>query len=204
MQGKRRDTRSQILAAARKIVRQGGPGALTFDAVARRLGISKQAVIYWFPAKEALVTEVVLPALKGEVEAGTAAVLDGAGGSQAVARFVRAVAAYHLADLDRFRMMYLVPQLPQKPAVARFPKGLVQRIHPVTSGMYDALEAALGAGPGATRAGCRRRAVNIHFSTLGVVLMVALADAVGDPLAHSTDSLVESLVALMTGADAAV
>ena len=195
---KRRDTRREILVAGRKVVRRDGPAALTFDAVAKQLGLSKQAVIYWFPTKDALLAEIILPALRGEAEAGVAAVRDAEGPNDAVGRFVRAIAAYHLSDLDRFRLIYVVPQRPRRKAETRLPEGLLGQVHPVTSAMYDALEAAIGAHGSPSRAERRRRAVAIYMAVLGVVLMAALTDATDDPLLHTPESLVESLVALLT------
>ena len=62
----------RILDEARKLVRQGGPDKLTFDAIAARVGVSKQAVVYWFPNKASLVEALVRPALEAEDAAGRA------------------------------------------------------------------------------------------------------------------------------------
>ena len=82
------ETSEKILAAARALVREVGPDRLTFDAVADRVGISKQAVIYWFPNKARLVEALVRPALEAESEAGIAAVRDGCESSAAIRDFV--------------------------------------------------------------------------------------------------------------------
>ena len=203
MPAKRRDTRREILSAGRRIVREGGPAALTFDAVAKRLGVSKQAVIYWFPTKDALLAEIILPALRGEAEAGIAAVRDAAGPRDAIARFVGAIARYHLSDLDRFRLIYVVPQRPRRKAETRLSEGVLGQVHPVTSAMYDALESAIAPAAPPDPAERRRRAVAIFMAALGVVLMAALTDATDDPLLHTPESLVESLVGLLAaGLDA--
>jgi AcrR family transcriptional regulator len=198
LSGNRRDTRREILSAGRRVVREGGPAALTFDAVAKRLGISKQAVIYWFPTKDALLAEIILPALRGEAEAAIAAVREAEGPADAIARFARAIAHYHFSDLDRFRLIYVVPQRPRRKAETRLSEGVLGQVHPVTSAMYDALEAAIGPHGSSSRAERRRRAVAIYMATLGVVLMAALTDATDDPLVHTPESLIESLVALLT------
>jgi AcrR family transcriptional regulator len=193
-------TRKKILTAAAEIARVQGPSALTFDAVARELGISKQAVIYWFRTKEDLVSAVALPALREEADAAVEAVRDAQDGADAIRRFVRAIAGFHTADLDRFRLMYLSPQGSGRLKPSRHTATVMERIHPVSSAMYDALEQKL-IGDSRFRSGPtpRRAAVIAHTSALGLVLMVSLADAVGDPLRHDTDSLVDTLTALLAG-----
>ncbi len=44
-------TKDRIIVAAEGLLRDGGIGALSFDAIARVLGVSKQAVLYWFPPR---------------------------------------------------------------------------------------------------------------------------------------------------------
>ena len=61
--------RDAIQCAAKDIVREEGPDKLTFDAVAARVGVSKQAVLYWFPNKARLVEALVRPALEAEAKA---------------------------------------------------------------------------------------------------------------------------------------
>lgn len=198
----KRNTRQEILEAVRDLVRAGGPSLVTFDGVAERLNVSKQAVIYWFPTKEDLIAGAALPALTEEAERATAAVADAPDAATAIERFVRAVTDFHLADLDRFRLMYVAPQSGAKPRQRSLPRLVGEKIHPVTTRMYDALEACLAADPSfSARTDSRRAAVSIHMAALGLVLMVGLADAVGDPLRHSTADLVDSLLAMLIAAE---
>ena len=73
MPSKRGDTADKILAAARDVVRDVGPDGMTFDAVAAKVGISKQAVLYWFPNKARLIEALVRPALEAESASGRTA-----------------------------------------------------------------------------------------------------------------------------------
>lgn len=190
-------TRQKILETARALIRSGGPGNLTFDAVARRLGISKQAVLYWFPRKEDLVAGVAVPLLREEAQAALSAMKAAPNPSAAVSAFVKAVAAFHFADLDRFRLMYVAPQLGAKPTI-RMTDRLEEQIHSLTSSMYDALQAQLSGAAGPAEAESRRQAVAIHMSVLGLVMIVALTDAVGDPLLHDKEDLAETLARLLS------
>ena len=181
------DTRDRILEIARALVREGGPQALSFDAIAERLGKSKQAVLYWLPNKGALLSALYLPWLAAESEAAEAALAGVEGEAEAVAAFVRAVAAFHLADLERFRLTYLAPQL----ASLRVEAGTLGEINATTGRLYAALAARLEGED------ARTRALAVHSAVIGLVTMVTLADALGDPLKAGTEALVEALVATL-------
>ncbi len=183
------DTRGRILAAATGLLRGGGLPAVTFDAVAATLGVTKQAVIYWFPTKSDLLAEIALPGLQAEAAAAIRAARTAPSGKAAAAAVVRALIAFHLDDLERFRLLYVAPQSPLSNARAF---DFVDRVHPVSRAMYDAIEAALG-----EVADARRTAVALHMAALGHVLLVALTDAVGDPLAHPPAQLAERLAQLV-------
>jgi AcrR family transcriptional regulator len=190
------DTRARILEAAAEILRARGQDALTFDAVAARLGVTKQAVIYWFPSKADLFKELALPGLRAEVEAVERA-LAGAPAPAAAARdTVRALIGFHLGDLARFRLMYLVPQIGVSTA-SRAAAEVVAQVHPVTARMYAAIAAAIGDGSPAGDESARETAVALHMAALGHVLLHALADALDDPLRHRAESLADRLATLL-------
>lgn len=184
-------TGDRILEIAREILAADGVGALSFDAIARRLGRTKQAVLYWYPTKQELLAAMFLPWLEAEAEAACQAVAGAAGRNAAIAGFVRAVAGFHLADLDRFRMMYLVPQTLPPAAQDADRAALLDRVHPLSDRVYGALAAHLGGAAVAAR----REAVAIHSAVLGLVLLHGLSDSLRDPLKHAAPDLVEALVA---------
>lgn len=190
------DTRDRILEAARRLAREQGLAHLTFDAVAARLGLTKQAVIYWFHNKDELLAAVALPAIREEVEAALRALEHTSDAREATEAFIRGVASFHLADLDRFRMIYLSPQVGLRRGRLTRAEDFDKRVHPITARMYGALEQKLATNKAKDT---RRKAVAIHMAVLGLMLMVSLADATDDPLAHDTSDLVDSLVELMAG-----
>lgn len=192
------DTREKILTAAKAIVSAGGAGKLTFDAVARQLGITKQAVIYWFPRKEDLVAGVAVPALREEAETALRAMKAAPDEIEAVRAYVRAVAAFHFADLDRFRLMYIAPLMGTRPGVT-MSGSLGDQIHALTSSIYDELQAQLQRGRGLSKTEARRAAVAIDMAVLGLVMMVAMTDAMGDPLLHDRNDMVEAMAKLLSG-----
>ncbi len=188
-------TKHQILAIAREIAASDGIGAVSFDAIARRLGRSKQAVLYWYPSKRDLLAALFLPWLEEEAKVATAGLPLPGDREASVSAFVRAVARFHLSDLDRFRLMYLAPQVIRQGPGQADDGRFVTDVHPVTDRLYGALARHLGRGDAA-----RREAFAIHAAVLGQVLMIALADALEDPLKHGADEVVDALVATLSAA----
>lgn len=185
-------TKDRILAAAQEILTTGGVGALSFDAIARALGLSKQAVLYWFPSKPALLAELFAGWVRAEADVAVAALAGAPGPEQAIAAFVRAITDFHLGHLDRFRLMYLVPQT-MKVGADPANRQILPLIHAESDRLYAALAGRL-AGPEA-----RRQAMAVHSATLGLLLMVGLAEGSGDPLKHRTEDLITALIARLGG-----
>ncbi len=55
-----RHTKDEILDGALAAAMDDGLSRLTFGRVAKRLGINDRTVVYYFPTKDALITEVVM------------------------------------------------------------------------------------------------------------------------------------------------
>ena len=99
-------TSERILDAALEAFGTTGYAAVSLDALAVDLGVSKQTILYWFPSKEALLAAVVEQGA-GELTEVVAASLETAGeGFDRVRCIVRAVfrlAARHPALLGLLR-----------------------------------------------------------------------------------------------------
>ncbi|MBD3662588.1 TetR/AcrR family transcriptional regulator [Sulfitobacter aestuariivivens] len=189
-----KDTKAQILSVARQILAKDGLDAVSFDAIARRIGYSKQAVLYWYPNKHALLNAMFVPWLSAEADAAEAAVSNATNSDEAIASFVSGMAMFHFDDLNRFRMMYLLPQTISAKLKHRSKITPDDSIHQITNRLYGALASRLSGD----QRGARKKAVAIHSAVLGVILMFALADAVGDPLKHSETDLVDALIGSLT------
>jgi len=188
------NTDVKILSIACELLATGGLGAVSFDAIARRLGRSKQAVLYWYPTKRDLMAAMFLPWLAAETETAVGAISNATNRIEAISSFVGAVASFHLADLDRFRMMYLAPQTTRLKSNAKDNIVNGDAVYEVTNRLYSTLADHLGGQPEVAR----KDAVAIHSAVLGVVLMFAMADAMGDPLKHSATDLIDALIANLT------
>ena len=189
-------TNDKILEIARSILASDGLNAVSFDEIARRLGKSKQAVLYWFPTKRDLLAAMLQPWLEAEADVAVGSVAHTHQRDEAIVAFVRALAAFHLSDLNRFRMMYLLPQTIAPGSQGARDTRPFERIYPVTGKIYGALAAHLG---GDERS-ARREAVAIHAAVLGLVVMFGLAAGLKDPLKHTENELVEALAAQLSGA----
>jgi AcrR family transcriptional regulator len=196
-----RVTREMIVEHAQRLVAEQGTGALTFQALATRLGVSKQAIIYWYPSKKELVRDFCLPALIEERDVLLAALAGATSASDAIERYVRAFVAHHASDLGRFRMLYLWVQFEPEIAIGSVDdQALLDPIHATTSSGYDALELKLAADAAFTAgANPRQLAVAVDMAAVGLLTMIAMADSINDPWVHSTDSLVDALVGLLCG-----
>lgn len=195
----RRVSREAISDVARRIVTEQGIGALTYQGLADRLGVTKQAIIYWYPSKADLARELVIPGLEGEAAATIAALQGSRSAPDAIDRFARALAAYHLGDLERFRMLYMSSQVDRGAREMAVAGATLETVHAVTGRMYGALEQQLAADRAfAPAADARRLAVAAHMAVVGFLTMVALADSIADPLAHAGPVLLDALVALLT------
>lgn len=199
-----RITREAIIRHARQLLAEHGAARLTFQALAAALGVSKQAIIYWYPSKWELVRDIAVPALRAEADATIAAIADAASAADAVERFLRALVAHHLADLGGFRMLYLASQFDRRPALEDEAQRVLDPIHETTATMYAALAAKIVADTGFLAGEHPRRlAVAVHMAGIGLLTMLALAESASDPLAHQTGPLIDSMVALLTHRTAA-
>lgn len=187
-------TKIKILSEAREILAAGGLAALSFDAIAGRLGKTKQAVLYWYPTKHDLLAALFLPWLEEEADTVILALENTSGRDEAIRAFVQAVLQFHLDDLDRFRMMYLLPQTLRPLANPNHNARVVEQVHPISDRLYTAFAAKLDG----SRHRARQDAFAIHSAVLGLILMLSLAQSIDDPLKHSTAELAQSLIDMLT------
>ncbi len=99
-------TPERILEAALRSFGTTGIDGTSLDAIARDLGMTKQAILYWYPSKEALV-EAVIDFCATEVQTRFARGLDGApdgfGRIEAIVRVAFRLAARHPSMLGFMR-----------------------------------------------------------------------------------------------------
>jgi AcrR family transcriptional regulator len=201
---KRREARRDILDAARRLLNEQGADALTLASVAAELGMTKPALYHYFPSKDALVRALVTALLAEEIDALIAAIDARENDADALPAMIRAFYAHYRKRLDAFRIVYGQSQLVPAPDLGMDPQTIREEINPRTRRLFDALEARLVADRAseAERRRARRLAFTAWTSALGLVTMLSVADATGDPLVHGDAELLDTLAGVFAGAEA--
>lgn len=199
---KRRQARRDILDIARKLLKEEGVEAVTLASVAAGLGMTKPALYHYFPSKDALVRALVTSLLGDEIDALIAAVEAEEDVAATLPALIRAFHAHYRARLDAFRIVYAQAQLVAAPDLGMDPTTIRDEINPRTRRLFDVLEDRLAAA-GATeveRRQARRLGFTAWTSALGLLTMLSVADATGDPLVHSDAELLDTLAGVFATA----
>jgi AcrR family transcriptional regulator len=192
-------TRNRILTATRAVLARHGQD-LTLDHVAERLGLTKQAVLYHFPSKDRLLVELALVGVAEEAEAMIAAVAPAESAAEAVRRFLRASLAFHLADLERFRVIYVRAQVVRGAKDTLPSAERKARIYPFTSRMYEALEEKLRDDLGFPKhLDPRTLAVAIHLAAIGYATMAGELQGAKDAMKLPFERYADELATAISG-----
>jgi AcrR family transcriptional regulator len=194
--------RDEILEAARVVLLQKGLAGLTLAAVARQVQLTKAALYYYFPSKDALAFELVYRSLEAHAEAVGKAVDTTTSGSEAIEALIRASARHYATRKDELRLAYLVPQVGSA-STRRLDPAELARLRPFNERMYgtvgDKIAKDQQAGLIATHIDGRRVAFVAHMAVIGVLIMEGLIEVMDTaPLIHSSDAMIEELVCTFT------
>ncbi len=191
---KREQAREEILAATGRVLLREGLAALTVDAVARELELTKAALYYYFPSKEALLIEVLFRWYAEEAHVISEAVEQTESGAEALCAIVRTVIDYYAGKLDRFRLVYLHAQVFGR---VELPPEHLERVRPLNALTYGGAEQRLARERKAGRlpddVNPRRLAFSAHMAALGYLTMKGMVESAGDPLIHSDAEMIAEL-----------
>jgi len=201
---KRERARREILQTASGILREQGIESVTLDSVAGVLGMTKQALYHYFPSKEALMKGLVTTLLDDEVESLLAAIGSARSGGDVVETLIRGFYAHYIGNLGAFRAVYCQSQLYSAVDTGMDKDTIREQINPRTHRLFDVLEARLAADStdSMDRERLRRFAFVAWTSALGLLTMLSVADAVGDPLIHRDADLLSALSDVFRNASA--
>lgn len=190
--------REEILDTTRKLLLTRGLASLTLTAVARELQLTKAALYYYFPSKDALVFELIYLGLEGHAEVVGEAVASTSSGAEAIAALIRASADHYGSRMDELRLAYLVPQVGTG-GTARFDAEALAKIRPFNDRMYGAVADKIRRDQQAGRVpphiDGRRLAFLAHTSVLGMLTVEGLVEVADEaPLIHSREAMVDELV----------
>src|SRR5262249_15234935 len=145
---RRTQSREEILDAARRVIMRDGVGA-TLDAIAEEVGLTKAALYYYYPSKDALLFEIVFRIYEGAAQAVCDAVEPTKGGAEALATIIRTTVERYAPKMDDFRLAFLFAQLGAEP-FNMLPEYLA-RIRPLNDLTYAGATRKLEAGRGTPR-----------------------------------------------------
>lgn len=106
----RAQVRQEVKTAALRQLAEGGPEALSLNAIAKQLGMTGPALYRYFANRDSLLTELVIDAY-GDLAADLARTAEAAQGD-AVARLKELITAYRawaLAEPHRYRLLFRAP-----------------------------------------------------------------------------------------------
>lgn len=198
-QRRRERSRDEILDAARTLLETRGLQGLTMDEVARAVGLTKPALYYYFPSKDALLGELHHRSFAQMSQRLHDAVAATTAGPDALRALIRETVSQYAPRMNDFRLAFLQPQLAAD-ALQATPEQLA-RIRPLNDLAFAGAATRVKAGrPG--RAGVQPRllAFLAHLSALGVLTMKGLVEAFDDPLRYSDEELIDALARVFEAA----
>jgi len=200
---RRNRSREEILEAARRVLLLNGIAGTTLDAVAREVGVSKTALYYYFPSKDALFFELVFGNLQMQAQSVHDAVEKAADGADALAAIVRESVKAFAPRLDDFRLAYLHGQVAGQGTV-RFDEQLLARIRPLNELWFAGAARKLAQGRG-KRSGRppvepRLLAFLAWLAAIGLLTVKGMVERFDDPLIYSDEQLIEGFARVFAAA----
>ncbi|MEO8902937.1 MAG: helix-turn-helix domain-containing protein, partial [Polyangiaceae bacterium] len=200
---RRRDrSREEIVEAARRVLLKKGIAAATLDAVAKEVGLTKAALYYYYPSKDALFFEIIYGAVEAQAHAIHDRVLEVKTGGEALAAIVRETVRSFAPHMDDFRLTFLLSQL--SPGAATLGAEQFTKLRPLNDLAYGGATKLLteewNSKPGRARVEPRLLAFLAFLSAIGLLTMKGMVESFGDPLLYSDEQLVEAFAQVFRAA----
>jgi AcrR family transcriptional regulator len=200
---RRESSRQEILQAARHVLLRNGVAATTLEAVAKEAGVSKTALYYYFPSKDALLFELIFGALETHAQAVHDAVEQARDGPDALRTLVRASVEAFTPRLEDFRLAFLHGQV-ASPGAVHFDAQQFARIRPLNelwlAGAASKLVENRATRPGRAKVEPRLMAFLAWLAAIGLLTMKGMVESVDDPLLYSDDELIEGFARIFEAA----
>jgi AcrR family transcriptional regulator len=201
---RRRDrSRAEILEAARRVLFRRGVAATTLNAVAKEVGVSKTALYYYFPSKDALLFEIVFRSLETQARAVHDAVEKTKDGGEALGAIVRETVHAFAPRPDDFRVAFLHGQV-AGPGAVHWDEQQFARIRPLNdllfAGAAERLQGNGGKGSGRAQVEPRLMAFLAYLAAVGLLTMKGMVESLEDPLAYSDQQLIEGFARVFAAA----
>jgi AcrR family transcriptional regulator len=200
---RRSRSREEILEAARQVMLRNGIARTTLDAVAKEVGVSKTALYYYFPSKDALFFELVFGNLQSQAQAVHDAVERTATGADALGAIVRESVEVFAPRLDDFRLAYLHGQVAGQGGV-HFDEQQLERIRPLNDLWFAGAAKKLGderkKRPARAKVEPRLLAFLAWLAGIGLLTMKGMVESQDDPLVYTDEQLIEGFARVFAAA----
>lgn len=202
-QQRRNQSREEILDAARQVLLRNGIAGTTLDAVAKEVGVSKAALYYYFPSKDALFFELIFGNLESQARAVRDAVERADSGADALAAIIRESVKTFTPRLDDFRLAFLHAQVTGQGTV-HFDKLQFARIRPLNelwfAGAVKKLSEERKKRPGPAQVEPRLLAFLAWLAGIGLLTMKGMVESLDDPLIYSDEQLIDGFARVFAAA----
>jgi AcrR family transcriptional regulator len=192
----REHSREEIMDAARRVIMTRGIAGTTLEAVAREAGMSKAALYYYFPSKDALLFGLVFGVMERHARSVHDAVEETGSGSAALHAIIAETFRTFAPNLDDFRLAFLHGQVAGKDAV-HFDEEQFARVRPLNELWFEGAAKKLreqGKGKGGRgTVEPRLMAFLAYCSVIGLLTMKGMVESLDDPLRYSDEQLVDGL-----------
>jgi AcrR family transcriptional regulator len=200
---RREQSREEIVDAARRVMLRDGIAATTLAAVAKEVGLTKTALYYYYPSKDALYFELIFGAVEAESRAIRDAVAKTDAGGDALRALIRETIRTFAARMDDFRLTFMHGQV-AGPSAVRFGAEQFARIRPLNELAYAGATKLLTEEwkHARGRAGVDPRLMVFlaNVAAYGVLTMKGMVESLGDPLLYSDEQLIDGLARIFEAA----
>lgn len=184
---------------------RSGIAATTLESVAREVGVSKTALYYYFPSKDALLFELIFGVMEGQAQAIHRAVANTNDGAGALHAIVRETVHAFAPRLDDFRLAFLHGQV-ASPGSVHMDEQQFARIRPlndlVLAGAASKLTDERKKRRGRGRVEPRLMAFLAYLAAIGVLTIKGMVESLEDPLLYSDDQLIDGFARVFEAAAA--
>jgi AcrR family transcriptional regulator len=202
---RRERSREEIVEATRRVLLRNGIAGTTLDVVAKEVGLTKAALYYYYPSKDALFFEIIFGAVEAQSMAVHDAVAAARDGGDALRAIIRETVHTYAARLDDFRLAFLHNQV-ATPGAVHIGAEQLARIRPLNELAYGGAAKLLAENwkqaPGRAHVDPRLMAFLANIAAIGLLTLKGMVESVGDPLRYSDDQLVEGLARIFEAAAA--
>ena len=167
---------------------------MTLEAVAKEVGVSKPALYYYFPSKDALLFELIFETYEVHAQTVHEAVDKAEDSANALSAIIRETVKAFAPQLDDFRLAFLHGQV-ANPGAVHFDAEQFARIRPVNDLLFAGAAEKLAEGQDKSslpvQVEPRLMAFLAYLSAIGFLTMKGMVESLDDPLLYSDDQIIE-------------